>query len=277
MKTILKLDANLNINIAKDEYGKNLVINIAAMKHLLIAGVSGSGKSTLLHNIVSTLISNNTPDAIKLVLIDPKRIELNAYAPVPHLLTPVIFEPKKAVLAMKWAGKEIGRRLETLERNGCKDVGTYHETILAPAIETLEKGIEPNDKESLTLPETMPHIVVVVDEYSDLTQVYPKEIEAAALKIAQLGHSVGVHLILSSSRVSSKIYTKAILDAVGTRIALQTVSVPDSKLIIGTGDAHTLRGSGDMLYREGMKYIIRGQINMFTYEEAQSVSRSAHK
>jgi S-DNA-T family DNA segregation ATPase FtsK/SpoIIIE len=192
-------------------------------------------------------------------------------------LTPVIFDPKKAILAMKWAGKEIGRRFETLERSNCKDIDTYHETVFGPAIEKYEvarKSREDSDEELPSLPESMPHIVIVVDEYSDITQVYPKEIEAAALKIVQLGHSIGVHMILSSSRVGTKIYTKAILDAVSTRIALQTASASDSKLIIGTGDAHILRDSGDMLYREGMKYIIRGQINMFTYEEAQSTTKS---
>ena len=271
------MKTNLNINIAKDEYGKDLIINIGTMKHLLIAGATGSGKSTLLHNIVSTLITNNFPHDMKLILVDSKRIELNAYTNIPHLLTPVIFDPKKAILAMKWAGKEIDRRFETLKRNDCKDIDTYHKTIVAPAIEKLREGIRPSDEEGFTLPETMPRLVIVVDEYSDFTQIYPREIEAVALKIAQVGHSVGVHIILSTSRAGTKIFTKALQDAVSTRIALQTISVSDSKLVIGTGDAHTLRGSGDMLYREGMKYVSRGQVNMFTYEEAKSIANSVNE
>lgn len=266
------MNKNLTINLAKDEYGKDLIIELFTVKHLLVAGSTGSGKSVLLHNILSTLLTNNSPEHLKLILIDPKRVEMNVYTNVPHMLTPVIFDPKKAILAMKWVGKEIDRRYETLKNNDCKDIDTYHNTVLAPAVEKYRKAIKSDDEQDhhLTLPETMPKIVIVVDEYSDFTQIYPREFESAVLKIVQLGHTVGVHMILSSSRISPKIYTKAIQDAVGARIAMQTASVQDSKLIIGTNDACMLRGGGDLLFRDGLKYIVRGQGKLISYENVKA-------
>ncbi|MFA6458970.1 MAG: FtsK/SpoIIIE domain-containing protein [Candidatus Paceibacterota bacterium] len=270
------MNTNLTINLAKDEYDKDLVIDLTSVKHLLVAGSTGSGKSVLLHNILSTLLTNNTPEYLKLVLIDPKRIEMAVYNKVPHLLTPVITDPKKAILAMKWAGKEIERRFEVLKNNECKDIDTYHNTVLAPAIEAYKKSIKSDDENHhyLTLPETMPHIVIVIDEYSGLVQAYPKEVEPVVLKIAQMGHAVGIHIIISTSRLGTKIFTAAMRDAIGTRIAMQTYSVQDSKLIIGTADASILRGAGDMLYRDGLRYIVRGQGKLISYEDVKAQCKS---
>lgn len=259
------MNTNLSINIAKDEYGKDLVIDFATTKHLLVCGSTGSGKSTLLHKIISTLITNNSPEVLKLIFIDPKRVELALYTDIPHILTPTIIDPKKAVLAMKWAGKEIERRFGILKDKDCKDIGMYHKTVLEPAI---------GKRDQSTLPETMPFIIIVVDEFSDLMQIYPKETQSAALKIAELGQSVGVYIILSTSRMSSTIITKPMQTAIGTRIALQTASVSDSNAIIGTSNAHTLHGGGDMLFREGLKYIIRAHVNPCTYEEAKTLVKS---
>lgn len=273
------MNENLTINLAKDEYGKDLIIDLAAIKHLLIAGSTGSGKSVLLHNILSTLLTNNSPEYLKLILIDPKRVEMTVYDNIPHILTPVIIDPRKAILAMKWAGKEIDRRYETLKNHDCKDIDTYHNTVLEPAIEKYRKAIKSDDDQDhyLTLPETMPNIVVVVDEFSDLVQAYPKEAEPVVLKIAQMGHVVGVHIIISTSGLSTKIFTASMRDAIGARIAMQTSSVQDSKLIIGTADASMLRGAGDMLFRDGLKYIVRGQGKLISYEDVKMQCKSLHE
>ena len=269
------MNTNLSINIAKEEYGKDLVIDLATTKHLLVGGSTGSGKSTLLHKIISTLMTNNSPEVLKFILIDPKRVELTLYTDIPHMLTPAIIDPKKAVLAMKWAGKEIERRFDVLKKHDCKDIGVYHKTVLEPALEKYQKDASNDDDQDLsTLPETMPFVVIVADEFSDLMQIYPKEIQSAALKIAELGQSVGVYIILSTSRMSSAIITKPMQGAIVTRIALQTASVSDSKAIIGTSDAHTLRGKGDMIFREGLKYVIRAQVSPCTYDEAKTLVKS---
>jgi S-DNA-T family DNA segregation ATPase FtsK/SpoIIIE len=243
------MKTNLNINIATDEYGKDLVIDLGTIKHLFVAGNIGTGKSVVLHNIICTLISNNSPQKIKFMLSDPKQVELNVYNGIPHLLTPVIRDQKRTILALKWAGKEMNRRLDILKDNNSRNIEEYHKDTV----------------------EHMPHIVIVIDELSDITQVYPKEIEAAVVKILEMGHIVGIHLILSTSRPNTKIFTKPMRDLIGTRIALQTTSAQDSKSVIGTIDACGLKGEGHMLYREGMKYIIRGQASFISVEEIKKV------
>ncbi len=277
MKT--NLTTNLSINIAKDEYGKNLVIDIGALGNLFIAGVMGSGKSTLLHNILGTLIANVDPGALKFVLIDPKRIELSVYNRVPHLLTPVITDPKKAVLALKWSGKEMDRRLGVLRDSGCKDVSAYHRDISEPVKKELEKpGRAPDDTDAAfytrTIPETMPHIVIVIDDLSNLMQTYPKETISAILRVAEAGRSAGIHFVVTSTRVSSQIFGKELQSAMNARIALQIAGAADSRLVIGTRDACELHGPGDMLFRDGKKFVIRAQVNMFTYEEAKSIANT---
>ena len=241
---------NLTVSIGKDEYGKDIIIDLSIIRHLLVAGATGSGKSTLLHRIVSALISNNSPQKLKLILIDPKRVELPLYNGIPHLLTPVIVDQKKTVLVLRWAVKEILRRYDPFERNNCRNI---------------------DDNEGNQI---MPRIVIVIDEFSDSMQTYPKETEEAVVKIVQIGYAVGVHIILSTSRPSTKVYTKKILDEITTHIALQTGSTQDSKLVMGTEDAYKLRGAGDILIRDGKKYTIRGQIDMLTQEEVQSFVKS---
>jgi S-DNA-T family DNA segregation ATPase FtsK/SpoIIIE len=247
------MNTNLKINLGKDEYGKDLVIDLKLVKHLLIAGCTGSGKSTLHHKIITTLISNNTPNELKLILIDPKRVELPVYAHIPHLLTAVITDMRKGVLSMKWVLKEIDRRYDILKKANCKDIGEY-------------KGEE-----------YMPTIVIEIDEFSDLMQTYPKETEPLVVKIAQIGSSVGIHIILSTSRPSTKILTKNIRDSITTRVAFQNFDSRDSKLVIGTADALSLHGHGDMLYRDGMKYVIRAQADYVSYEDVKALSQKLHE
>ncbi len=260
------MKTNLKVNIAKDEYGHDLVIDLVTLKNIFIAGMAGSGKSTVLHNILSTLIANNDPDVLRCILIDPKRVELSVYNSTPHLLTPVIIDPKKAILAMKWASKEMDRRFSTLKNCHCKDISMYYKNVLEPVLSNPEKPV---------LPETMPRIVIVIDDLSSLEQTYPKETISAILRVIETGHSVGVHLIITSTRVNTKMFGKELQSAMSARIALQMSATADARLVIGTTEACLLHGPGDMLFRDGKKYIIRGQVNMFTYEEAKSIVKTA--
>lgn len=230
------MKTNVDINIAIDEYDKDLNVDFDKVSHLLIAGKIGSGKSTLLHRFISTLLEQNSPNSLKLVLVDTNKVELSLYNKIPHLLTPVIDDARKAVLALKWATKEIERRLDVLKENGCKNIDEYS-----------------GDK-------TMPRILVFVDDFSVLMQNYPKDIEPAVVKIVNSGHVTGVHLILCSSRANKKVFTEAILSYIETRIVLQTSSTQDSKIMIGLTDAHNLRGAGDMIFRQGQKYPIHAEV-----------------
>lgn len=247
------MNSNLKVTIGKDEYGNDLVIDLKNVKNLLFAGCTGSGKSTLHHKIITTLISNNTPNELKYILIDPKRVDLPVYAKIPHNLTPVITDIRKGILSMKWLIKEIDRRYNILKQVNCKDINEY-------------KGEE-----------YLPSIILEIDEYSDLMQTYPKEAESLIVKIAQTGSSMGVHIILSTSRPSTKIITKNIRDSIPARIAFQCSASHDSKLVIGTTDALILRGQGDLLYRFGMKYIIHAQADYVSYEEEKELSHKLYE
>ena len=244
------MKANLAINIAKDEYNKDLIIDLITIKDLLIAGNLGFGKSTLLHKIISTLISNNSPENLKLIMIDSSRVELQIYDGIPHLLIPNIFDPKKVILAMKWLAKEIIRRLDILKENKYRSIIDY------------------DGKED------MPVIVLVIDELADFMGIYPKEIESVIFGIAQTGYIVGIHIILSTSRSNNKIITKSIRDSISTRIAMQNSSIKESRLIIGMPDAHNLHGVGDILYREGLKYPIRAQTYQINHDEVKAMIKS---
>ena len=264
------MKTNLTMNIAKDEYGKDLIINLNVIKNLLVSGITGSGKSVLLHKIISTLISNNDPEILRFILIDPKLIELSIYNKILHTLTPVINDLKKSILAMKWSVKEMSRRYEILNACKVKNIDEYHKTILEPAMDTAIED-RPTDE---SFPEMMPHIVIVIDELSTLMEAYPKESEPVISKIAEMGHIVGIHIIISTSRPSTKILKKSIRDSITARIAMQASSSTDSKLVIGNSDACLLRGPGDMMYRDGMKYAIRGQVNMISDEEIKFIVKS---
>ncbi|MDO8430537.1 MAG: FtsK/SpoIIIE domain-containing protein [Candidatus Taylorbacteria bacterium] len=273
------MKTNLDIKIATDEYGKDVVIDLSRINHLLVAGNIGSGKSAILHNIVSTLISNNFPGHLKLVLIDIKKVEFGMYNMIPHLLTPVISDQKKAILAMKWGAKEMSRRFDILARSSARNIEDYHKNILKPAlIEESKKPKPDHDSDSYyqseSLPESMPYIFIVIDEISDFMSMYPKETETAIVQIIEKGHIVGIQMLISTSRPNTKIFTKPMKDLIGTRIALQITSPQDSKSVIGTGDACNLKEVGHMLYREGMKYIMRGQSTSISIDEIKKVVKN---
>jgi S-DNA-T family DNA segregation ATPase FtsK/SpoIIIE len=225
------------------------------MPHVLIAGTTGSGKSVMIHNLVTSLLYKNSPENLRFIFIDPKRVELTLYNKIPHLLTPVITDPKKAILSLKWAGKEMSRRYDLLEKHQVRDIDSYHKNILMPALEEAKKvtAKKPEEADNLeqTLPETMPYIVIVIDELADIMQTYPKELESAIVRLAQMSRAVGIHLVLSTQRPSVNVITGTIKANIPSRLALQVASQIDSRTILDDRGAEELLGKGDMLFKTG--------------------------
>jgi S-DNA-T family DNA segregation ATPase FtsK/SpoIIIE len=245
----------LLISLGKSITGKSHFSNLAKAPHMLIAGATGSGKSVTIHAIIASLLYRNSPEDMRFIMIDPKRVELTLYNKIPHLLTPVITEPKKAILALKWAAKEMSRRYDILEKHSVRDIDSYHKN---------------RSKDS----ETMPYIVIVVDELADIMQTYPRELESAIVRLAQMSRAIGIHLILSTQRPSVNVITGLIKANVPTRVALQVSSQIDSRTILDMGGAEKLLGAGDMLYLGGeMAKPLRLQSAYITETEVKKVAK----
>lgn len=224
--------------LGRDITGTPHYVNVAKMPHGLIAGATGSGKSVAIHAVITSLLYRNGPNQMRFIMIDPKRVELTLYNGIPHLLTPVITDPKKAIMSLKWAAKEMDRRYNILESEQVRDIESYHKTVYEPA---KKKGGD-------NLPEAMPYIVIVIDELADIMQTYPRELEAAIVRLAQMSRAVGIHLVLSTQRPSVNVITGLIKANVPTRMALQVASQIDSRTILDGSGAESLLGAGDMLY-----------------------------
>lgn len=228
-------DKHLLFALGKSVAGKLHFTNLAKMPHLLIAGATGSGKSVAIHTLVASLIYRNSPEALRFMFIDPKRVELTLYNGIPHLLTPVITDAKKAIQALRWAAKEMERRYDILEKESVRDIDSYHKNIFLPM----------RDKDP------MPYLVIIIDELADIMSLYPRELEAAVVRLAQMSRAVGIHLVLSTQRPSVNVITGLIKANIPSRIALQVVSQIDSRTILDGAGAEKLLGSGDMLYLGG--------------------------
>jgi S-DNA-T family DNA segregation ATPase FtsK/SpoIIIE len=237
-----KSDKPLLISLGKGVTGKSYFSNLAKAPHMLIAGATGSGKSVTIHAVVNSLLFRNSPENLKFIMIDPKRVELTLYNNIPHLLTPVITDPKKAILSLKWAAKEMSRRYDVLEKNKVRDIDSYHKAAAA----TIAAGAKQDD-----IPETMPYIVIVIDELADIMQTYPRELESAIVRLAQMSRAIGIHLIISTQRPSVNVITGLIKANIPTRVALQVSSQIDSRTILDGPGAEKLLGAGDMLYLGG--------------------------
>ncbi len=265
----------LLMSLGKDIAGKAHFANLAKAPHALIAGATGSGKSVTIHALITSLLYRNSPENLKFIMIDPKRVELTMYNKIPHLLTPVITDPKKAILALKWAAKEMSRRYDVLEKSGNRDIDSYHKNVLAPAIAEWKK--ENGDSTdvvdaSVKLPETMPYIVVIIDELADIMQTYPRELESAIVRLAQMSRAVGIHLVISTQRPSVNVITGLIKANIPTRVALQVASQIDSRTILDQQGAEKLLGAGDMLYLGGeMSKPVRLQSAYITESEVKKV------
>jgi len=230
----------LTVALGRGLSGKAIFGNLAKMPHLLVAGATGSGKSVTIHSMITSLLYRNGPDDMKMILVDPKRVELPLYNKIPHLLTPVITDAKKTILALKWAAKEMDRRYDILEAESVRDIESYHKNVW-------KNG---NNKEGEEA-ERMPYIIIVIDELADIMQTYPRELESSIIRLAQMSRAVGIHLILSTQRPSVNIITGLIKANIPGRIALQVSSQVDSRTILDQGGAEKLLGAGDMLYASG--------------------------
>jgi S-DNA-T family DNA segregation ATPase FtsK/SpoIIIE len=243
----------LLVAMGKDIAGKAHFSNLAKAPHALVAGATGSGKSVTIHALITSLLYRNSPENLRFVMIDPKRVELTLYNKIPHLLCPVITNPKQAVLALKHMGKEMARRYDILEKNQVQNIESYHKTVVAPALEAVKKEDNEKTKEELTkqLPDTMPYIVIIIDELADIMQTYPRELESAIVRLAQMSRAVGIHLVISTQRPSVNVITGLIKANIPTRVALQVASQIDSRTILDQPGAEKLLGAGDMLYLGG--------------------------
>jgi S-DNA-T family DNA segregation ATPase FtsK/SpoIIIE len=237
----------LLVALGKDVAGGVHFANIARMPHALIAGTTGSGKSVTIHNLIVSLLFRNSPEQLRFILVDPKRVELTLYNGIPHLLTPVITEPKKALRSLSWAVKEMARRYDILQAEGVQGLELYHQNVYQPAKKAWEErgSIE---EEKTSLPEPLPYIVIILDELNDLMQAYPRELEALIVRLAQMSRAVGIHLLLATQRPSVNVITGTIKANIPTRIALNVASQVDSRTIIDQMGAEKLLGQGDMLY-----------------------------
>lgn len=254
----------LLVSLGKGISGKSHFSNLAKMPHLLIAGTTGSGKSVTIHTIITSLLYRNSPEALKLIMIDPKRVELTLYNKIPHLLTPVITNPKKTILSLRWAAKEMDRRYDILESCSVRDVESYHKNILEPS-----KGSSNLEGKKI---DPMPYIVIIIDELADIMQTYPRELESAIVRLAQMSRAVGIHLILSTQRPSVNVITGLIKANIPARIALQVASQIDSRTILDMPGAEKLLGQGDMLYLSAeMSQPSRIQSAYISEEEVKNV------
>ncbi len=227
--------SNLNIVLGRDVAGGAILADLAKMPHLMIAGSTGSGKTVCINTLIISLLFQNNPEMLKFIMIDPKRVELTPYNEIPHLLTPVITDPDKAVNSLKWSISEMENRYETLSQLGCRNIESYNQ-----AVRTKYKQRE-----------ILPYIIIVIDELADLMATHGREVEAAIVRLAQMARAVGIHLVLSTQRPSVEVITGLIKANITTRIAFQVASQIDSRTILDMSGAEKLLGNGDMLYLSG--------------------------
>ncbi|MEN9881208.1 MAG: hypothetical protein RLZZ308_391 [Candidatus Parcubacteria bacterium] len=252
LRSMLELDefknsGPLSLAIGKSIVGKPIFGDLEKMPHLLVAGATRTGKSVTLQNLLISLLYKNSPYDLKLIILDPKRVEFSMYHNLPHLYTPVIKEPKSAIKALNWAIQEMERRYETLAEHGQVNVSDYNKKVLAPALEKARKKGGVGDAIS-GLPPKMPYIIIIFDEYNDFMLSYPKEITPLITSLTQKGRAAGIHLILATQRPDVKVITGTIKANIPSRIALKTTSQIDSRTILDASGAEDLLGNGDMLY-----------------------------
>ena len=229
-----KLDHPLNVGLGLDISGKAKLINLSELPHVLIAGQTGAGKSSCINSIVTSLLMRTNPDEVKMVMVDPKRVELGQYNNVPHLLTKVITNPKKAVDALTWAVSEMDRRYDLLADGQVRDINGYHEKFDAGLLDT--------DKF-----DRFPYIVVCIDELNDLMMVAGREVESAIVRLAQMARAIGIHLVVATQRPSVDVITGVMKANIPSRLAFSVASTTDSRVILDQSGAEKLIGLGDML------------------------------
>ncbi|NLF26480.1 MAG: DNA translocase FtsK [Clostridiales bacterium] len=243
------------VGLGKDNSGRYIVADIAKMPHVLIAGQTGSGKSVCINSIIVSILYRATPDEVKLILIDPKVVELSVYNGIPHLIAPVVTDPKKAASALDWAVAEMGTRYKRFAERGARDIRGYNKA--------LEDGEKP-----------MSQIVIIIDELADLMMIAPGEVEDSVCRLAQLARAAGMHLVIATQRPSVNVITGIIKANIPTRIAFSVASQVDSRTMIDHGGAEKLLGNGDMLFvPSGINKPMRVQGSWVSDQEVNAVTQ----
>ncbi|MBL6761217.1 MAG: DNA translocase FtsK, partial [PS1 clade bacterium] len=274
--------AKLTMALGKDIGGAPVMSDLTKMPHLLVAGTTGSGKSVGINTMILSLLYRLTPDQCRLILVDPKMLELSVYDGIPHLLAPVVTEPKKAVVALKWVVQEMENRYRKMAKIGVRNIDGFNERMreAKAAGETLSRrvqtGFDPESGEAvyedeIIEAEVLPFIVVVIDEMADLMMVAGKEIEAAVQRLAQMARAAGVHLITATQRPSVDVITGTIKANFPSRISFQVTSKIDSRTVLGEQGAEQLLGQGDMLYMGGGGRVRRVHGPFVSDEEVEKV------
>ena len=259
----------LDVPIGRDIAGRTVVVNLGAMPHILISGATGAGKSSCINSLITSLVMRATPDQLRLILVDPKRVELGQYNDLPHLLAPVVVDPKKAANTLNWAVREMERRYDILAANGVRDITSYQEAAArgeleapmstrAAVADVMERttGLA-TELDEPTGPENLPYIVIVVDELNDLMMVAARDVEDSVVRIAQMARAVGIHLVLATQRPSVDVITGVIKANIPSRMAFAVSSLGDSRVILDQAGAERLIGKGDMLLLTASSNIAR--------------------
>ena len=269
------------VALGKDVSGKPIVSDLTKMPHLLIAGATGSGKSVCINSIVASILYSKSPKDLRLIMVDPKIVELKIFNTLPHMLIPVVTEPKKVPAALKWLLGEMEQRYQIFAKVGVRNIvgfnnrkkhpHTTHDEIAHPEQPGLE-GIDPALDDGIEVPERLPYIVAIIDELADLMMVAPAEIETSIARLAQLARAAGIHLIIATQRPSVNVITGVIKANLPSRIAFQVASQVDSRTILDTKGADTLIGRGDMLFSPpGSSRLIRAQGAFVSDDEVHEV------
>ena len=272
----------LSLALGKDIGGEPVVADLARMPHLMIAGTTGSGKSVGVNAMILSLLYRLSPDQCRMILIDPKMLELSTYEGIPHLMAPVVTEPAKAVTALKWTVREMERRYRAMSQLGVRNIGGYNDRVAEARAKgevltrRVQTGFDPDtgrptfEEQPLAL-ETLPFLIVVVDEMADLMMVAGKEIEAAVQRLAQMARAAGIHVIMATQRPSVDVITGTIKANFPTRISFQVISKFDSRTILGEQGAEQLLGMGDMLFMQGGGRITRVHGPFVSDDEVEKV------
>jgi S-DNA-T family DNA segregation ATPase FtsK/SpoIIIE len=285
----------LEVATGRDIAGRAVMSNLAEMPHILISGATGSGKSSCMNSIITSILMRDTPDKVKLILVDPKRVELGQYDGLPHLLNPVVVDPKKAANALAWAVKEMERRYDILAENGVRDITGYNQMVeeglipppppsdrrrardaAAAALGEDHPAVEDaaDVDEEPEPPQPLPFILVVVDELNDLMMVAARDVEDSIVRIAQMARAVGIHLVIATQRPSVDVITGVIKANIPSRMAFSVSSLADSRVILDQPGAERLIGKGDMLLLTASSNIPRRlQAPWVSEEEVRDVVR----